>query len=254
VTDPFGASYAGSYDALYEEKDYAGEVDAIDGAIRRDGRPDARTILDLGCGTGRHAILLVQRGYDVVGVDRSPAMLAIARQRAATAGREIEFLEGDVRSVDLGRTFDAVLLMFAVLGYQLTDEDVARTIETVARHLRPGGLLLFDVWYGPAVETEGPTERTKVVQDGSRRIERNAVGVLDPRRNTCTVRYTLRITGNEQPTETSEEHTVRYFFESDLRTQLERAGLSLIKISAFPDVERPADATSWNAFAVARAG
>jgi SAM-dependent methyltransferase len=253
MTDPFGPTYAGAYDALYEEKDYSAEVDVIESALRRDGRPGAHSILDLGCGTGRHAVLLAQRGYDVLGVDRSPAMLVRAMERAATAGQGIEFLEGDVRTVDLGRTFDAVLLMFAVLGYQLSDEDVARTIDAVARHLRPGGLLLFDIWYGPAVEAEGPTARTKIVRSGESTIQREAFGVLDPDRHTCTVRYALRITGDGQATEGAEEHTVRYFFESDLRAELDRAGFDLLRLSAFPDVDRPADESTWNAFAVAKA-
>ena len=63
-------SYAQYYDLLYREKDYPGEVDYVDALIKKYAVNDARTILDLGCGTGGHAILLARKGYRVTGVDR----------------------------------------------------------------------------------------------------------------------------------------------------------------------------------------
>ena len=65
--------YAQYYDLFYREKDYRGEVDYVDALIKRYATNDARTILDLGCGTGGHAVLLAQKGYHVTGVDRSGA-------------------------------------------------------------------------------------------------------------------------------------------------------------------------------------
>src|SRR3954452_6016867 len=116
----FGAGYAAAYDALYQDKDYASECDMVERLVGTYGRGRARRILDLGCGTGGHAALLAERGYEVVGVDRAPDMLALARARGGTTRYEL----GDVATVDLGETFDVALMMFAVLGYQIDNAEV----------------------------------------------------------------------------------------------------------------------------------
>jgi SAM-dependent methyltransferase len=254
VTSVFGNDYAGSYDALYAEKDYAAECDLLEDIFRTAARP-VRSVLDLGCGTGRHSVELAGRGYDLVGVDRSPAMLERARARAQASTaleHQPEFVEGDVRDLSLAKRFDAVLCMFAVLGYQIEAEGLRATLAGVRRHLEPGGLFIFDVWYGPAVEAIGPEVRTKVVRDGLDEVERTALGVLEADKHVCSVSYrvTRRRAGMADAT-TFETHRMRYFYEADLADLLAGAGLTLRSVSAFPDVENPPSASSWNVLAVA---
>ncbi len=116
----FGRDYAAAYDDLYQDKDYVAECDLIERVFEMYGQGPTRRVLDLGCGTGGHAVILAKRGYDVVGVDRSPEMLAHARALGSSARFEL----GEIASVDLGETFDAALMMFAVLGYQVGNADV----------------------------------------------------------------------------------------------------------------------------------
>src|SRR5262249_50342723 len=154
----FGSVYAASYDVLYRDKDYLAECALLGRVFQKYGEGSIKSILDLGCGTGNHSIPLAQQGYEVVGVDRSADMIALARNKA-TQGRiekSVLFHQGDLRSTDLGRRFDAVLMMFAVLGYQRENADVLAALATAHRHLRKGGLLVFDIWYGPAVLHERP--------------------------------------------------------------------------------------------------
>src|SRR4029077_2882671 len=128
--------YATAYDALYAEKDYPGECDLLEQVFTTYAARRVSSILDLGCGTGLHAHELARRGYEVVGIDRSEAML----ERARSVPTSATFLQGDVRSVDLDRRFDAVVLLFAVLGYQVSDSDVLAALKTARRHLGQGGL------------------------------------------------------------------------------------------------------------------
>ena len=115
----------------------------------------------------------------------------------ATEGRELpseqrpEFVTGDIREVRLEQTFDAVLMMFAVLGYQHTNAEVLDALATARAHLDVGGLFAFDVWYGPAVLSERPSERVKVIETAGQRIIRVASGSLDSRNHLCTVDYRL---------------------------------------------------------------
>lgn len=257
MSQPFSTHYAQAYDALYREKDYAGECDLLERVFARHARGKVRTLLDLGCGTGNHALPLAQRGYEVVGVDRAPAMLEQARSKAAGLTCDVppEFREGDVRSLSLGRTFDAATLMFAVLGYQATNAHVLATLRGIATHLRPGGLLVFDVWYGPAVLNDPPTARTKVSQVEGGEVVRETTPTLDPRAHTCLIAFRTRRMAGEQVLEESEEqHLVRYFFPLELELFLETAGLELVELSSFPDPARPLDLQTWNALVVARKG
>src|SRR5437016_9234863 len=135
----FGEAYARAYDVLYQDKDYEHECDLFEECFSRFGDGPIRTVLDLGCGTGGHAIPLARRGYEVVGVDRSCDMLDQARGKAKDAGLAVTFREGDARTVDIGRNFEVVVVMFAVIGYQLTNADVRALLATVRRHLHPGG-------------------------------------------------------------------------------------------------------------------
>jgi SAM-dependent methyltransferase len=255
VTETFGRDYADAYDAIYRDKNYAGEVDLIERILVRNGLDGPRRLLDLGCGTGNHALPLAQRGYTVVGVDRSPAMLAQAREKASAAHvGSVVFQEGDIRKLDLGQRFDAALMMFTVLGYQLEDADLMAALATVRRHLEPGGLFVFDVWNGPAVLANRPGERQVSVTDGSTSITRKTRAFLDIPRHLCRVCFDLERVGADGRTEQwQEEHVVRYYFPQELESALRKNRLDLLHLRSFPDDEAPADERAWNVIGAARA-
>jgi SAM-dependent methyltransferase len=255
VAEQFKSVYAGSYDRIYSEKDYAAECDMLERIFHEHAAKPVRSVLDLGCGTGNHALPLAARGYEVVGVDLSDNMLSEARRKlqALTAETAPVFQHGDIRNIDLGRTFDAALLMFAVIGYQIENADVLTTLRTARKHLCQGGLLVMDFWYGPAVLTERPGDRLKVVPTDTGQIIRAASGKLDTRRNLCVVRYHLwELEGDRLKRETVETHTMRYFFQSELELFLEQAGLSLIRLGAFMMPEQVPDEKTWNVLAISR--
>jgi SAM-dependent methyltransferase len=256
MTEPvFGSVYAAAYDALYGDKDYEAECDLLEGVFSEYGDGGVTSVLDLGCGTGAHAIRLAQRRYEVTGVDLSAEMLAGARQKADAATFPSEppvFRAGDIRSLELGRTFDAVVMMFAVLGYQLSNEEVLATLRCARANLRRGGVLVFDVWYGPAVTRIGPSSRVKVLESGARRIIRVADGEMDERHGVCRVSYRLwELEGERLVAETVESHKMRFFYPMELELLLSQAGFVIQRLAAFPDVGSDANAEEWNALAVA---
>lgn len=254
----FGPAYAAVYDALYGEKDYVGESDLIAHlfALHADG--PVASVLDLGCGTGGHVLPLAARGLRVTGVDRSPAMLARAREKSAgLAGAAIvapEFVEADVRTLRLGRIYDAAIMMFAVLGYQHDDDALLATLASVRRHLPPSGLFLFDVWYGPAVLAQRPGDRVRSVSQADERILRTARSALDIRAQICRVDFhVLRIAGDRVVGEDRETHAMRFFFDRELGLAFGASGFRLEALRAFPDIGREPDETTWTVIGVARA-
>jgi SAM-dependent methyltransferase len=241
---PFGDDYAGLYDRFYAEKKYAAECDLVEAAARRFGAPGGKRLLDVGCGTGSHAIELARRGWSVTGVDRSPAMLREARAKAEREHAAIRFVESDARAFDAGGPFDVALMMFAVIGY--LGDDAGAALANVRRHLAPGALFLFDCWYGPAVLKQRPGQRVLTVGETSR----YARASLDEARQLVSVDYRVVGAGGAG---TRELHTMRYFFAGELRSLLDTAGFELLSLTAFPSLDEAITDDDWNAFAVARA-
>jgi SAM-dependent methyltransferase len=210
-----------------------------------------RRVLDLGCGTGGHALRLAERGYEVVGVDCSADMLRRARSRGGPA----RFLNCNITSLNLGETFDAVLIMFAVLGYLTDNADIRAALHACRRHLVAGGLLFADMWYGPAVLAQRPSERVKVIATPTGgQVIRSASSQLDTRRDVCIVDYHLwRLEDGKLTAEVRERHPMRYFFEPELQAFVWEAGFELLRIGGFPNLDEEPSERTWNVALVARA-
>ena len=110
---------------------------------RRTGGP----ILEVACGTGRVLLPLAQAGFDVVGLDISPAMLALARQKVDAAGLQgkVGLVEADARGFHLGERFNLAFVALNSFTHFLTEEDQERTLRCIHEHLVPGGLLILDL-------------------------------------------------------------------------------------------------------------
>jgi SAM-dependent methyltransferase len=254
MSSEFGPTYAGAYDLLYQDKNYDEECRLLVQIFQEYRRECVRRILDLGCGTANHALRLAAHGYEVVGVDRSADMLRIAERKAQEQGLELRLARFDIRDVQLAETFDAVLMMFAVLGYQLGNSDVFSALRTARRHLSDKGLLVFDVWYGPAVLAQRPRDRVRTISTNGGTLLRTSSGELDIRRQLCTVHFRVwRLSENRVVEHTAESHRVRYFFPQELELFLDAAGFRLLRLGAFPDFAHEPDETTWNAIVVAEA-
>jgi SAM-dependent methyltransferase len=127
---------------------------------RQAPRPAYRTLLDVCCGEGRHAIPLAERGYDVTGLDRDGAALSAAQERAADLGVAAHFVEGDMRDLaaSVAGPFDVCVCLWQSFGYfdAATNEDILRQMGDL---LRPGGRLILDI-YHPSYFAAHQGERT----------------------------------------------------------------------------------------------
>ena len=258
MSEVFGKDYANVYDKLYRAKDYEGEVDLIERILAQHGSSGPRHLLDLGCGTGNHVLPLVCRGHTVVGVDRSESMLEHARTKISAALpaniKRPEFRLGDIRNIDLGERFDAVLMMFTVMGYLHERADFFAALKTVRRHLNAGGLFIFDVWNGPGVMADKPHDRTITVTEGATSIIRKTRVRLDAPRQICSVHFDLqRVEAGEVSKKWEEEHIMRFYFPQELELALRDNSLDLLRLRSFPDYEGLPDEKAWNVIGVAKA-
>lgn len=132
------------YDRFLSGKDYRCESDRLVTLARQYGRSGGNSWLDVACGTGRHLEFL-RRNYSVMGVDVSPEMLRVARQRLP----EVRLVRADMRTFRLGRSFDVVSCLFGAVGHLRTEHDLGVTFANFARHLNPGGVALVEPWIDP---------------------------------------------------------------------------------------------------------
>jgi SAM-dependent methyltransferase len=136
----FNDDYVRTTEKITDEQ-IAREVHFIEESL---GVERGGAILDLGCGTGRHAIELARNGYEVVGFDLSLAMLARAGEDAQERYAKLNFVQGDMRDLAFEEQFDGVYCWNTTFGYFEEDKN-AQIVDRVRRALKGGGLFLLDV-------------------------------------------------------------------------------------------------------------
>jgi SAM-dependent methyltransferase len=248
------AAYAAFYDLLYGDKDYAAEADYV-AAVLRGALPGVCTLLEFGSGTGSHGRMLAARGFDVLGIERSQQMLALAAADPGPRGRgQFSCKRGDICTVRIGRSFDAVIALFHVVSYQTTNDALRATFRTAEQHLKPGGLFLFDVWHGPAVLTEPPSERIKEASDVHYRVRRIARPKLDTNSSTVVVKYEIQgeDRSSGQAVRFDEEHVMRYLFPTEVELLAQGCGLHVVMAEEFLTRQRPSSSTWGVAYLLRR--
>lgn len=148
--------FAAVYDTFMDNTPYEFWGERLDGLIRKYGvsRPERdaedvmeserNLVVDLGCGTGTLTELMYQKGYDMIGVDRSESMLNAAMEKKDKSGSEILYLQQDMRELDLYSTVGTVFSVCDSLNYILEEEELLTVFSLVENYLFPGGILIFD--------------------------------------------------------------------------------------------------------------
>ena len=133
--------FAVYYDLIYSKKDYEKEVKFVDSLIKK-SKVNGKDLLEMGCGTGSHAVILKKKGYNVTGVDINKEMLKIARKKV-----KVKFVQGDMRTFHLKNKFNIVLCLFSTMHYNLDYKQLEKTIKNYYRHLKEDGILIFDMGF-----------------------------------------------------------------------------------------------------------
>jgi len=221
--------YGRYYDTIYSWRDYEDTCQTLDTLFQNRSKPP-RALLDLGCGTGTHAVLLAKRGYSVVGLDESKEMVRQAQEKANRERVDARFATADIRHFQLHRTFDAAISLFATFCYLTTDEDVANTLTQVRSHLTPGGLLIFDAWCSKGSET-GIKLGYRVAAEGERRaIVFSETETSAATRQVALRLYCLVLDKNQVVSQFRETYSLRLFAPDEVRRHLEETGFRPLEI------------------------
>jgi ubiquinone/menaquinone biosynthesis C-methylase UbiE len=132
--------FARYYDLIYRKVDYIGEAEFVKKTLEKHQRINGNKMLDLACGTGNHALLLHDI-FQITGVDINPEMLKIAREKVPN----VDFIQGDMKKLDLDSEFDLITCLFSAISYNTSGDELESTLKKFQAHLKPGGLLIFDM-------------------------------------------------------------------------------------------------------------
>jgi SAM-dependent methyltransferase len=243
--------YAEYYDLFYQDKDYNEEANFIHKIIKKH-HPAAKSILDMGCGTGNHDFRLYDKGYHIMGIDNSAANIKHSVSKLSLLCQKknnIEFKKADARNVRLKRTFDVVISLFHVMSYQISNDDLSAVLQTVKLHLNPNGLFVFDCWYGPAVLTERPTVRIKKVDNQKINVKRVAIPKMVPSKNLVEINYHVEVQEKARMrlNKFREKHRMRYLFQPEVESFLKQVGLKLISCREWM-TNNPPGFETWNVY------
>lgn len=243
--------YARYYNLFYGDKAYKNEAKTIDTIIKKYDSINAKLLLNVGCGTGKHDVEIANLGYQIKGIDLSPDMIDIAKKNSKD--KDIIFEVGDARTFSDDKKYDVVTSLFHVMSYQTSNEDLLSSFEMVNRELKKDGLFLFDAWYGPGVLSDKPEVRIKQVEDDTNIFIRHAIPVIYPDKNVVDVNYEVLVVDKATNIlhNIKETHKMRYLFTPEVELMLNSKGFELIACIDCNSLDK-VDFNSWTAYFVAR--
>lgn len=207
------------YDAIYGTfKDYAAEATVI-ARLVRSHRATARTVLDVGCGTGEHVKHLRAAGLEADGLDIDRSLLAVARRKVPDA----RFFEADMSRFELPTRYDVVACLFSSIGYLQTLERVTAALRRFRDHLAPDGIVIVEPWFAPGVLRVGKGA-TRMTEMAGVRVERDSFITVNG--NVSTLRFDYRIEDASGTRNAREVHELGLFTPAEMLSGFTAAGLT----------------------------
>lgn len=245
--------HAEYYDIFYQDKPYADEAAFVHRCLQRHVHGECRHLLEIACGTGRHAFELEKYGYEIVATDYSPDLLKVARRRAAEKNSKVEFILQDMRELALpGKAFDAAYSLFDSIGYVQTNKAIGKMLEAVSAHLKPNGLFLFEFWHAAAMLRNFEPVRERRWKTASGELVRVATTRLDVTRQLAEVTYRIDEIVNGDSNHLEETQVNRYFLVQEMASYLEAHRFKPLEfLPAYAD-DRLIDEDTWHILAIAQ--
>lgn len=242
--------YAEYYDAIYADKDYITEskfvANALSSYVMK--QPKEISILDIACGTAKHAIQLQEMGYKVDGADGSLQMINQAKNNLKKAKKNITLFNCAFQNLNcIHKKYDAIVALFASINYIREYNDFSKTMQNIKLLLNPKGCFLFDFWNGNAVLRNYSKNRKKVFEIDGLTISRSSQTTLDELTQIATINFRFEIDKVGQGKHQFEEtHHIRYFFPQEMADLLEANGFQVLKKIPFLSDKLEVSSTDWN--------
>ena len=245
----YNEDYVADYDFFNEGKNYKEECDFLKQAFQKFSNNEAKTILDIGCGTGLHTKELTSEGFEVTGLDLSEQMIKKAKERNPKSN----FFIGNMANFDINKKFDTCICMFSSIGYLTTNKEIEGFFNSVKKHLKQDGLLIIDCWNGLCVMNELPTSREKRAKRSNIEVVRTSYPTLKAEEHLNDINFKVKVyKDNNLEREYTEHHIVRFFFPQELKKYISDAGFELLKVCPSYNINQDIDEKCWNMVLIAK--
>lgn len=224
IYNKFGRYYDLIYDSFY---DYEKECDNLEDLFSKFLKEHPENILDVGCGTGSHAMELARRDYHVTGIDISSVMIKEAKKKAKEANLDCKFLVMDMRELDIDFEFDSAICMFGSFDYLTTKRDLGKFLRRLGKILSEDSIFVFEFWNFNAAQPEFKTWLK--VKDENMNLIRLAESKLNKRTRINTLNMEFFIFGEDEKVDSfSEVHKLRCYTASEIKSLLSDYGFKII--------------------------
>lgn len=233
--EAYNRDFADYYDRITGHKNYPREAEKLAAFIRQETPTGPPRILDVGCGTGKHAVLLAEMGFNVTAIDLSPDMVRMALAKATP----VRFVSGDVGSLQ-ERQFDFAYCLFNVVNCLETTEDLTTFLAKIHGRLDQGGAFLLECWNAVAVIVAPPEIVERTFEAPGEQIMRKVTPTADFLRQRLDLEYKVDVydEGSAQPKKHFKVvHNLTLFTPNEMAYSLRQAGFRNIQMhTALPDL------------------
>ena len=244
------------YDLIHENKNYEKESAYINGLIQK-YNPGAKTILDIGCGTGNYAFAMQKLGYEVEGVDSSSQMIDIAKGKLSENDcnrHRPSFFCGQMEEYDSQKKFDAVICLFFSLCYQTTDDLIFESLSRFKDQIKENGILIFDFWHKDGVLAQKPELKIKNYSTADLEITKLVQPKLDVSFDCVGIDYTFYLENKENKISKFKEfHNLRYFNPELLVKFLKELSFKVLQVEGWM-TEQKIKENEWSGIIIAKPG
>jgi SAM-dependent methyltransferase len=242
---------------IYSVYDYEADCNHIIEVFNRYCYRVPTTILDLGCGTGTHALTLAARGYHVTGIDMSKRQIESAKKKTemSEVSEKVDFIHGDMRDFSLNTKFDVAVSLFGSFCYLLDDEDIEMTLKNIYNHLQDNGIIVFEFWHVGGVNPKasaGGYHTWNKYEGENHKIIRLNTSIYNHETNTLDLEFDFYVLSDKIVIdEFGESHKLRLYSVGEIHTWLTRMGFDVIGIFEMNSFDPPAS-NSFRPMAIAR--
>lgn len=252
--------FAGVYDELMDNVPYEAWAERVDSLIGRYGvslpergaegilESERNLVVDLGCGTGTLTELMYRKGYDMIGIDMSEAMLAAALAKKEKSGSEILYLQQDMRELELYSTVGTIISVCDSLNYILEEKELLTVFSLVNNYLFPGGIFIFDF---NTVYKYREVIGDRVIAENREDCSFIWENFYDPEEELNEYDLTIFVREGELFRRYAETHLQRGYTREQMKGLLEEAGLEVLEMRD-ADTDEPAGDRSERIYVVAR--
>jgi SAM-dependent methyltransferase len=232
--DAYSRTFAEIYDVITGHKSYDAEVEALGKFLRAAAVSESPRLLDLGCGTGTHAIRLAEEGFDVTGIDLSPEMIDVAKAKKSN----VVFHAADIN--EFGESgFECITCLFNVINCLSSYEQLLRFLKSARERMAKGGVIIVEAWNAIAVVSDRPTVVCREYEFEGGHIRREVTPDCDFMNQRLKLTYAISI--NEEPARLV-EHPLVLFMPWEIFAAMEAAGFDQVEVlSALPSLKPAGD-------------